>query len=262
MKDWEVKQCNKENLEHYIDIWNKAERKMVLVGVNPPNAIEQKYLELLAADDTVIVFTETTSNIYHESFFPSIDKIIAPLTASEFEKLKPEVLLSFGGLIVSKKVKAFLRSYTPEHHWHIDDKKANNTFFCLDKHFECDPNDILEDLLSTPAPENGSYKPYWNAVKAMRAKKHRSYLDRIGYSDLKVFETVLGSLPDHTYMHSANSSAIRYLQLFDLNPTVNVFCNRGTSGIDGSTSTAIWWSCSNRESNGFYHWRFKLFLRQ
>jgi 2-succinyl-5-enolpyruvyl-6-hydroxy-3-cyclohexene-1-carboxylate synthase len=29
------------------------------------------------------------------------------------------------------------------------------------------------------------------------------------------------------------------LQLFELNPTLSVFCNRGTSGIDGSTSTAI-----------------------
>jgi 2-succinyl-5-enolpyruvyl-6-hydroxy-3-cyclohexene-1-carboxylate synthase len=37
----------------------------------------------------------------------------------------------------------------------------------------------------------------------------------------------------------SNSSAIRYAQLFDINPSIQVFCNRGTSGIDGSTSTAI-----------------------
>ena len=37
----------------------------------------------------------------------------------------------------------------------------------------------------------------------------------------------------------SNSSAIRYTQLFDIDSSINVFCNRGTSGIDGSTSTAI-----------------------
>ena len=40
-------------------------------------------------------------------------------------------------------------------------------------------------------------------------------------------------------MHFANSSAIRYAQLFPLNHQVEVYCNRGTSGIDGSTATAI-----------------------
>jgi 2-succinyl-5-enolpyruvyl-6-hydroxy-3-cyclohexene-1-carboxylate synthase len=37
----------------------------------------------------------------------------------------------------------------------------------------------------------------------------------------------------------SNSSAIRYAQLIAINPSIEVFCNRGTSGIDGSTSTAI-----------------------
>jgi 2-succinyl-5-enolpyruvyl-6-hydroxy-3-cyclohexene-1-carboxylate synthase len=36
----------------------------------------------------------------------------------------------------------------------------------------------------------------------------------------------------------SNSSA-RYAQLIEIDPTIEVFCNRGTSGIDGSTSTAI-----------------------
>jgi len=37
----------------------------------------------------------------------------------------------------------------------------------------------------------------------------------------------------------SNSSTIRYAQLFNIDSTIEVYCNRGTSGIDGSTSTAI-----------------------
>ena len=72
-----------------------------------------------------------------------------------------------------------------------------------------------------------------------RSKKHSEYLDTIPLSDLKVFENILASLPNNCVVQSGNSSAIRYLQLFDVKSTLRIFCNRGTSGIDGSTSTAI-----------------------
>ncbi len=132
-----------EDIEDYTSIWNNAKRKMVLVGVNYPNEIAQKYLDILANDSSVIVFTEATSNLHHEKFFPCIDKIIAPLADEQFKELQPDVLLTFGGMVVSKKVKAFLRNYQPKQHWHIDDKKANDTFFCLEKHFKTLVNDFF-----------------------------------------------------------------------------------------------------------------------
>jgi 2-succinyl-5-enolpyruvyl-6-hydroxy-3-cyclohexene-1-carboxylate synthase len=32
----------------------------------------------------------------------------------------------------------------------------------------------------------------------------------------------------------SNSSAIRYAQLIDIHPTIEVYCNRGTSGIEAT----------------------------
>jgi 2-succinyl-5-enolpyruvyl-6-hydroxy-3-cyclohexene-1-carboxylate synthase len=230
---------NLEDLNEYISIWNNAKRKMVLVGVNYPNEIGQQYLEILANDESVIVFTETTSNLHHDIFFPSIDKIIAPLDDEDFKILQPDVLLTFGGMIVSKKVKAFLRKYQPKHHWHIDKKKANDTFFCLEKHFKTSANDFFKVLFKNKNQTNSNYQNYWQSVKQIRSKKHQRYLQNIPFSDLKVFDIILKSIPNHNMLQLGNSSAIRYAQLFDLNNTLKVFCNRGTSGIDGSTSTAI-----------------------
>ncbi len=228
-----------DDIEVYKNIWKESTKKMVLVGVNQPNEVEQKYLDALANDDSVIVFTETTSNLHHDNFFPSIDKIIAPLTDEEFEDLQPDVLLTFGGMIVSKKVKAFLRRLQPKHHWHIDSHKAFNTFFCLEKHFKCSVNPFFNAFCNDYQNTESNYKSTWNKVKEHRAVKHKDYLNSIPYSDLKVFETVLEHIPDYVNLQLGNSSTVRYVQLFDLNNTLKVFCNRGTSGIDGSTSTAL-----------------------
>ena len=219
-------------------IWNNAGRKLILAGVNAPNKIPDAILDELAKDQSIVVFTETTSNIHHDRFFPSIDKIIAPLNEEEVKNLQPDLLVTFGGMIVSKKIKAFLRQHQPKHHWHIDRKKANDTFFCLDKHIKQSPKDFFPALLGTSVIDS-DYQNHWKAVKERRNEKHEDFLNQISFSDFSVFNNVLKSIPDNTNLHLGNSSTIRYTQLFDLKTTLKVFCNRGTSGIDGSTSTAI-----------------------
>ena len=230
---------SQEDFSTHIDMWSKASKKMILVGVNAPNSIDKKILQFLANDDSVVVFTETTSNLHHDQFFPSIDKIIAPLEDEGLENLQPEILLTFGGMIVSKKVKAFLRKYQPKHHWHVDKINANDTFFSLSKHFQYPVNQFFKELLKNKILTNSSYKSYWSNIKLHRQLEHEKYLENCEYSDLKVFNKLLQSLPNNAIVHSGNSSAIRYMQLFDINKSLQVYCNRGTSGIDGSTSTAI-----------------------
>ncbi|MBR9915121.1 MAG: 2-succinyl-5-enolpyruvyl-6-hydroxy-3-cyclohexene-1-carboxylic-acid synthase [Algicola sp.] len=227
-------------LKDCLDEWYVSTKKMILVGVLPPNDIEQQWLNELADDDSVIVFTETTSNLHHPNFFSSIDKIIAPLEEAEFKTLQPDILITIGGMIVSKKIKAFLRFHPPKQHWHIDERNANDTFFCLTKHLVARPNDFLSEFLpKITHVAKSNYFDTWHLVKQRRHKKHLDYLKQIPFSDLKVFGSVLKSLPNKTILQLGNSSTVRYAQLFNLNPTLEVYCNRGTSGIDGSTSTAI-----------------------
>ncbi len=228
-----------EYLDELISVWNQAKRKMILVGVNTPDSINQEILNTLGKDKSTLVFTETTSNLHHEDFFPCIDKVIASLNEDGFQNLQPDILVTFGGMVVSKKIKAFLRSYQPSNHWHIDLKKANDTFFCLGKHITCSPQKFFSGILPKTTGVTSSYQSDWHQIRAQRNLKHENYLKIIGYSDFRVFDKVLKSIPSNINLHLSNSSTIRYVQLFDLNKTLNVFCNRGTSGIDGSTSTAI-----------------------
>jgi 2-succinyl-5-enolpyruvyl-6-hydroxy-3-cyclohexene-1-carboxylate synthase len=61
------------------------------------------------------------------------------------------------------------------------------------------------------------------------------------FCDLTVFEQVTGPDPGGiVLLHLANSTPARYVQLFDRGAVdMRWFSNRGTSGIDGCTSTAV-----------------------
>ncbi len=236
----------KEEMNGFKSIWASAKKKMVLVGVNHPNQVDQRLLDILANDPSVIVFTETTSNLHHPNFFPSIDSIIFPIEKSErrdtlFNMLRPDVLLTFGGLVVSKKIKVFLRKYQPGHHWHISENRAYDTYFSLSEHFKTTANNFLNVLFSEGSNRQitSDYFDTWNKVKLGYQLKRQSYLKEVPFSDYLVFYQLLKTIPEDRQLHLANSSTVRYAQLFDLHPSLKVFCNRGTSGIDGSTSTAV-----------------------
>ena len=232
--------------------WYSSKKKMILVGVNVPESVKQSYLDIIGKDPSIIVLTETTSNLHHSNFFPSIDQLITPLDGTDFEVLQPEILLTFGGMIVSKKIKTFLRSYPPKLHWHVDMIQANNTFFCLNKHYKCTVNSFFKSLLHTNIISNNStYFKTWNAVKNRRLEKHKTYLKSIPFSDFKAFDSILKHIPRNSMVQSSNSSTIRYLQLFNLDSSLTIFCNRGTSGIDGSTSTAVGASCVSEKPTVF-----------
>ncbi len=229
--------------------WQCSKKRMVLIGVNGPNKIEQQFLDYLGYDDATVVFTESTSNVHHPNFFPSIDKIIAPLSDEEFSDLQPDVLLTLGGLIVSKKIKSFLRAYQPKAHYHVGADIAFDTFFCLKHQFKLSENSFFTRLFKDDVNTISDYQTKWLSVKSKRAEKHKAYLNSIPFSDFKAFEILQKHIPEHSVLHLSNSSTIRYVQLFDSNPAVYQFCNRGTSGIDGSTSTAIGHAVASEKQN-------------
>jgi len=228
-----------ENYNAFAEIWNNSKKKLVLVGVLAPNSVEQHFIDILAEDESVLILTESTSNLHHDNICPSIDKLIGALSEEELKNLQPEILLTFGGLIVSKKIKKFLRTHKPAQHWHVAENGANDTFFVLNKVFKESINSFFQAFIPLTKALKSDYNPFWKNQMAIRREKHLQYMDLIPFSDFKVFDVLLKRVPNYTQLQVGNSSAIRYTQLFDINPTLDVFCNRGTSGIDGSTSTAI-----------------------
>ena len=228
-----------ENLDNLISQWNTSAKKMILVGVLAPNSIEEKYIKVLAEDESVLVLTETTSNLHHEKFVSAIDQLITDLTEVDSKALQPDILLTFGGMVVSKRIKKFLRTYKPEAHWHVDVKKAYDTYFSLSQHIKTTPNNFFSRFLTATKKAPSSYQLDWLSLRNKKIALRDKYISKAPYSDFKVYSNIFKKFPDNYQLQIANSAAIRYAQLFTIPSSIAVFCNRGTSGIDGSSSTAI-----------------------
>jgi len=85
--------------------------------------------------------------------------------------------------------------------------------------------------------ENPDYISFVHNTNKQAEQLHKEFLAKTGFSDLKAFELIMQHLPAHINLHLANSTPVRYAQLFGSNKYVNYFSNRGTSGIDGCVST-------------------------
>ena len=232
---------NEDKATNFVKHWNSSAKKMVLVGVLTPNSVESQYIEWLAKDPSVLVLTETTSNLHHPHFIPYIDKLLTYTEKASAlkESLQPDLLLTFGGLVVSKKIKQFLRSYKPTYHYNVDLHKGYDSYFCLTTYFKAGINTFLKEVTPKLMSVSSNYQQRWLKVKNEIQQTHLQYINQTPFSDLKVYSEVFKSIPNDYIVQISNSSAIRYAQLIKAHPSWKVFCNRGTSGIDGSMSTAI-----------------------
>lgn len=239
--------------------WMSSKAKLVLVGQMQPDPQIRALLKKLAADPSVAVLTESTSNLPEPEFINCIDRTLAQIPPEKNEEYKPEILLTIGGAIVSKKIKAMLRTKKPPQHWHINDDPEEfhyDTYQSLTSTIALKPEEFLQQLLTKvahkdPAELTGNlksaahetegetgYARKWKEADELSARRHTSYMNNLVFSDMKAYEHIFNQMPDGTSVHLANSTPVRYGQLFNQNPSLSFFSNRGTSGIDGCSSTA------------------------
>ena len=216
---------------------------IILIGSSDKSLMSKKLLEKISLNKNIVVLKETLSNIHHPSFFGKIDQIIAPIELHNerdklFKELQPDLLITIGGMVVSKKIKTFLRNFSPKKHFHVGLNDAKDTFYCGVKHIKAQAENFFINSLPIK-PINSDYHDKWASISNNRNKLHVLEMKKIPFCDLKVFSVLNSKIPNNYNVQVSNSSPIRYFQLFDQNITCPMFCNRGTSGIDGSLSTAV-----------------------
>lgn len=215
---------------------------LVIVGFHEPDERLNRALAKLAHLPNVAVMTETIANLHSPLFVNRIDSTLCRLSAEEKEVLAPDVVITAGGALVSRFVKEWIRSINNVGHWHVG--QTHTTVDCF-KHLalrvEMQPAVFLRQLASAMQPHRtpSDYGGRWREAAARAEAAHEAYMARCPWSDMKAFSYIIPHIPAGWNLHLSNGTPIRYAQLMDCSRIHRSDCNRGVSGIDGCTSTAL-----------------------
>lgn len=230
---------SEEKIESFAKKWNQSSKKLIIAGMMDYNPDLQNALMEITNDDTVVLLSETTSNLNGGCSCNCIDKTVSTINEFEAEDFRPELLVTFGGHVISKMIKAFLRKNKATSHWHIDPANSKmDTYQCLSDGIQMTPLVFFNGIIPFINKGKSNYKKAWKQRAQRSEQRHESFLSGCDYSDLKVFETLLSSIPEGSDLHLGNSTPVRYAQLFKPQRKLKYYSNRGVSGIDGTVSTA------------------------
>ena len=227
-----------------IDRMNKYRKRMIVVGqMNLIYQFEKRYTKLLYkhfAWLTEHIGNQTVPGIPVKNF----DTALYAMPEEQMNRMAPDLLITYGGHIVSKRLKKFLRQHPPKEHWHVSpDGEVTDLYCSLTTVIEMDPFEFLEKIAGLLENHTPEYPRIWeDYCKAVPEPE-------FAYSEMAAVGALIKSLPEKSVLHLANSSVVRYAQLYAISPTIEVCCNRGTSGIEGSLSTAVGYAATSDKLN-------------
>lgn len=160
------------------------------------------------------------------------------------EQIRPDLLITFHKSLISKNLKLFLRQQPGLQHWHVQQTGAvADTFQALTRIVRTTPQDFFQQLSQqeNPVQVAPAFTSAWFELEAQGKAVLTHFHKNSPFSEFGVCYQVLRNLPQTSLLHLANSMSVRYANLIGVadKKNVEVFANRGTSGIDGSTSTAV-----------------------
>lgn len=234
-----------QDYQPLIDRLNHYQKRMMIVGqMNLIYLFEKRETKSLYKKFAWL--TEHLSNrTIPGQAIKNFDAAIYAMDAETKEKLEPSLVITYGGHIVSKRLKKFLRNTQGLEHWHVSSDGEIVDLFggALTTVIEMSPFEFMERISILMDNKTTQFPMLWE-----------NYCRQVpepvfGYSEMSAIGSLLKRLPSSCSLHLANSSTVRYAQLYTLPNEVEVCCNRGINGIEGSLSAAIGYAAASDKLN-------------
>lgn len=202
-------------------------------------------LNNIVANNKAVVLNDIVSN-QNEDTIKGYDALLIKADSNEYV---PELLITTGKFLLSKPLKTYLRAHKPKKHIHLCEKDEN-----IGDPFDSEPEIITGDVAENLEKITQKLKNYKNYISywLSQCKKHEiaqnSFFQEENYAEFKACFILAKSLNKDSVLHLANSTTVRYFSyLKDYLGSNEIHANRGTSGIDGCTSTAVGFALAQPE---------------
>lgn len=218
-------------------------RILVVVGQLPSDNRLNKGMDRLSSLPGVVVLAETTANLHGQDIITNIEGTI--ISAHSFQKdIRPDLVIVAGGAIVSARLKKYLRGLSDVEFWQVGPSAdlLEDTFRRLSLHISASASlffPTFAKLLSHQNQTAGEFTSLWHELSEIAIRAHKLFTRDCPWSELKALNYIFPRIPEEFNLHLSNGTAVRYGLVFDCRRLHALFCNRGCSGIEGSTSTAI-----------------------
>ncbi len=163
------------------------------------------------------------------------------------DKYKPDIILHFGRTITSKALDEYLESCSAKRYmineygdWFDPSNKAAASF-AFKPYLFCQKMTEYLTRKNFITKENGWFNLFKNA-DAISGKIKCEVIDKALFpNESRIINEIINLIPDNSRIMISNSMPIRDFDYFAsiTQKRISIFNNRGASGIDGITSTAL-----------------------
>lgn len=215
----------------------KNKKIMLLIGEHRPfSALEIKAINLFCELYNVFVYTNHISNFYN-NYSLCANIVASTITEKLFiEKLKPDILLSIGGLTGDYAIyhKLFNSPDGSFEHWRIDfDGRVVDTYNKLTRIYKMDLETFFGGFTENNAHDHSFYKAWFELYNTI------DFNIDIPFSNLYAAQKMHNRLPHDCKIHFAILNSLRTWSYMPLAQGIQASSNVAAFGIDGGLSTII-----------------------
>ena len=206
----------------------------------PLTESEQKVIEEFCEKYNVVISTDVISNLHLKYCIPTY-MICRCLSRLQLEQLCPDIVITMNANTISEIKNKFMPFKKKFIHWHVSNKgKVSDPFKILSDVIACSPNTFFKRFasLSEGSSKHDYYEKWKEMTSSIGMNGCLNYED-IPYSHMYAVQQYINNLPSGSLLHIANSNSIRLAAHFSVDPSIEVYDNRGAHGIDGSMSAFI-----------------------
>lgn len=245
--DFTTEKLPEINIIERIDLKTKKEvienkfkslkNKKIMIIYGQDNNITEatiKNIEKIFKNYNCIIEADKLSNLHCKGALDIARATIELRTSGRFGEFVPDIVITVAGN-VTWEGKFVLKGYKNKfEHWIVNsDGKVQDYYKNLTTIFEMSTEEFLENMAEYEVDSDNNYYEMWE-------KKNKTFkIPEFQYSNLYATQKVMKMIPKNSILNLANSSTIRLAQYFDLDQSIQVYCNRGVNGIDGCMSTYI-----------------------